>query len=114
MAMAPETCERESFPLEMRLFGPMQVRLNGCPLPPLRTRKSLWLLALLTLRAERHVERSFLAGTLWPESQEEDASANLRRSLYDLRRALGEQAVRLGSDAHTLRLDLCGAEVDVL
>jgi len=93
----------------------MDVRRDGAPLPPLRTRKGLWLLALLALRAERQVERTWLAGTLWPESTESDAYANLRRSLYDLRRALGPQAYRLHSvDPHTLSLDLTGACVDVV
>jgi hypothetical protein len=44
-------------PLEIRLFGPVQVRVGGAPLPRLRSRKGLWLLALLTLRAGRDVER---------------------------------------------------------
>jgi DNA-binding SARP family transcriptional activator len=49
------------------LFGPMQVRIEGQPLPLMRSRKSLWLLALLTLRHDRPVERDWLAGTLWPD-----------------------------------------------
>ena len=39
--------------LEIRLFGPMDVRVGPYPLPRLRTRKGLWLLALLALRAGR-------------------------------------------------------------
>ena len=35
--------------LVLRLFGPLDVRLNGAPLPCLRTRKHPWLLALLAL-----------------------------------------------------------------
>src|SRR5947208_14859209 len=53
--------------LELRLFGPMEVRTGSSPLPRLRSRKGLWLLALLALRAGRAVERSWLAGTLWPD-----------------------------------------------
>ncbi|HLK60175.1 MAG TPA: hypothetical protein VKU00_26675, partial [Chthonomonadaceae bacterium] len=114
-ALAAEEAEESAFPLEIRLFGPMHVRLDGAPLAPLRTRKGLWLLALLTLRAQRQVARSWLAGTLWPESFESDAFANLRRSLYDLHRALGPQAHRLQSaDAHTLQLDLAAAFVDMV
>ena len=38
-------------PLTIQLLGPFEVRLHGQPLPRLRSRKGLWLLALLTLRS---------------------------------------------------------------
>jgi predicted ATPase/DNA-binding SARP family transcriptional activator len=101
--------------LQMRLLGPFEVRLQGEPLPPLRTRKGAWLLALLVLRHDRPVERTWLAGTLWPESGHREALKNLRESLYDLRRALGSQASRLASPTpSTLCLKLEEAEVDLL
>jgi hypothetical protein len=50
------------------MFGPLQVELNGQPLPRLRSRKGHWLLALLVLRHGREVERAWLAGMLWPDS----------------------------------------------
>jgi predicted ATPase/class 3 adenylate cyclase/DNA-binding SARP family transcriptional activator len=102
-------------PLEIRLFGPLDARCHGAPLPNLRTRKGQWLLALLVLRAGREVERDWLSGQLWPESPESQTRANLRRSLTDLRQALGPEADRLHSpSARTLRLALEGAAVDVL
>jgi DNA-binding SARP family transcriptional activator len=101
--------------LEIRLFGPMDVRIGPRPLPRLRSRKGLWLLALLVLRAKRPVERDWLAGTLWPEADLPHSRRNLRQSLYDLRLALGSEAWRLPDDAlRTLRLDVDGAAVDVL
>jgi DNA-binding SARP family transcriptional activator len=101
--------------LEIRLFGPMEVHLCGVPIPRLRTRKGLWLLALLALRGGRSVERDWVAGTLWPDSNESNARRSLRQSLHDLRVALGHQAQRLGAeDRRSLRLDLAGAAVDVL
>jgi predicted ATPase/DNA-binding SARP family transcriptional activator len=101
--------------LEIRLFGPMAVRIGSCPLPRLRSRKGLWLLGLLTLRAGRHVERDWLAGMLWPDSTQADSRRSLRQSLHDLRLALGPEAGRLTGEApQMLRLDLCGAFVDVL
>ena len=83
--------------LEIQLFGPIAVRVEGRPLPRLRTRKGQWLLALLVLRSGREVDREWLAATLWPESSERQASANLRLSLTDLRHALGREAVRLSA-----------------
>src|SRR5579871_1504918 len=101
--------------LELRLFGPLQVLAQGKPLPRFRSRKPLWLLALLTLRQDRPVERAYVAGLLWPESSESQAYANLRNALSDLRRALGSQAGRLTSPGrHTLCLNLAGARADVI
>jgi DNA-binding SARP family transcriptional activator len=99
----------------MRLFGPFEARVEGRPLPRLRSRKGQWLLALLALRPGAEVDRAWLASVLWPDSGEPQALAGLRNSLMDLRRALGAQAGRLQSPSlHTLRLDLSHAEVDVV
>jgi predicted ATPase/DNA-binding SARP family transcriptional activator len=100
-------------PLTIRLFGPVEICLHGAPAGQLRTRRGGWLLALLTLRAGREVERAWLAGTLWPDSRE--AVSTLRRSLTDLRRILGPEADRLRTPTkQTLQMDLAGAFVDVL
>jgi predicted ATPase/DNA-binding SARP family transcriptional activator len=102
-------------PLAITLFGPMQVQVHGRPLPPLRSHKHLWLLALLTLRPNRPVEREWLAGTMWPEVEQSNAFDNLRPVLSELRKALGDQSQRLQSpDRFTLVLDLTHAEVDLL
>src|SRR5947209_19662737 len=94
-------------PLALHLFGPFEVRLHGHPLPRLRSRKGQWLLALLTLRHGGEVDRSWLAGTLWPDSRETAAFASLRNCLKDLRRALGSEAGRLRSPTpRHLALDL--------
>jgi len=101
--------------LEIRLFGPFAARVNGEVLPRLRTRKGQWLLALLALRPDRDVDRSWLAGTLWPESPENQALYNLRRSLSDLRGALGDQAYRIQTaTASTLRFCAQAVFVDVI
>src|SRR5438128_8318933 len=117
----PETVPRAGMPsdtaapLALHLFGPFEVRLHGQPLPRLRSRKGYRLLALLTLRHGREVERSWLAGTLWPDSPELLGAASLRECLKDLRRALGREADRLRSPSRrTLTFDLAGAEIDVL
>jgi predicted ATPase/DNA-binding SARP family transcriptional activator len=102
-------------PLTIRLFGPFEVCLDSRPLPRLRTRKGQWALALLALRRGCEVERSWLAGTLWPDSSEGAAYTSLRSSLKDLRRALGVEAGRLRSPTpRTLSLELDGAAVDLI
>lgn len=101
--------------LGLTLFGPMQVLVQGCPLPRLRSRKALWLLALLTLRHDRPVQREWLSGILWPDMDQTQAFANLRPVVSELRSALAEEGQRLQSpNRHTLCLDLTGAQADIL
>jgi predicted ATPase/class 3 adenylate cyclase/DNA-binding SARP family transcriptional activator len=107
--------DRTAAPLSLSLFGPFEVSLNGVDLPRLRTRKGQWLLALLALRHDTDVKRAWLAGTLWPDSPDSFALASLRKSLTDLRRALGPEAGRLRSPTpDSLSLDLADAAVDVV
>jgi len=108
--------EPTSAPLSIQLFGPMQVLVHGRPLPPLRSRKILHVLALLTLRHGRPVEREWLAGTLWPDMDQSQSFANLRPVLSALREALGEEGQRVQSPSRrTLLLDLnANAAVDVI
>jgi predicted ATPase/DNA-binding SARP family transcriptional activator/Tfp pilus assembly protein PilF len=102
-------------PLAIRLFGPFEVCLHGEPLLRLHTRKSQWVLALLALRSGQAVERSWLAGLVWPDQPPSKAPGALRRSLTDLRRTLGSEAWRIQSPGRPiLRLDLAGAFADVL
>src|SRR5436305_5890554 len=104
-----------SFSLTIHLFGPLRVLINGDLMPRVPTRSVEWLLALLVLRHGRTVDRSWLAGTLWPESDERQARENLRHDLVVLRKALGEESDRIQSPTRdTLSLDLTGAEVDLL
>ena len=69
----------------------------------MRSRQGWRLLALLALRRGRTVDRSFLAGTLWPESREEDAIANLRRELGEGQPAVGKIRIRTNGYAADLR-----------
>ncbi len=94
-----------TYPLEIRLFGQLQVLVCGSPIPRLRSRKGLLLLAHLALRIGRPVDRKWLAAVLWPDSAESQSRASLRQTLADLRRALGSQADKLQVDGvQTLRL----------
>ncbi len=107
--------DSSSSSLNLRLFGPAVLTVNGQPIEPVLSKKGLWLLALLVLRAGRSVDRDWLAGTLWPESTESQALDNLRHCLTDLRKTLGQEAARLGSPTHqTLCINLSGWDVDVV
>lgn len=83
-------------------------------MPRVRTRSVEWLLSLLVLRNGRAVNRSWLAGTLWPESAESQALQNLRHDLVSLRKALGSERARIQSPTRdTLAFNLEGVEVDI-
>src|SRR5262249_40273390 len=83
---------------------------------PLRSKRGLWLLALLALRHGHPVDRDWLAGVFWSESDEPRALGNLRKSLTDLNRALGHrEAARISKPtSRTLLLSLSGADVDLI
>ena len=101
--------------LKIRLFGSIGVAVNGEAIPALISRRGLLLLAQLTLRANREVDRDAIAGVLWPESERGHALANLRRILTDLRKSLGAASERLQSpNSHTLLFQLQLHEADVL
>jgi len=104
-------------PLKIELFGRMEAEIHGRVLPRMRSRKELWLLALLALESGRDVSRVWLSQTLWPSPDYSTDLANnyLRRSLMELRKALGEEAGRLQSgSSRSVSLDLTGVYVDAL
>jgi predicted ATPase/DNA-binding SARP family transcriptional activator len=99
----------------LHLFGPFAAHVAGEPLPRLRSRKGHALLALLALHHPSPLDRSFLAASLWPDASPSNALYNLRRTLADLRRALGTHASHLRSPSpRSLALDLSLAHVDLL
>jgi predicted ATPase/DNA-binding SARP family transcriptional activator len=98
----------------IRLFGAFEACVEGKPLPPLRSQKGHWLLALLALRQGQEVPRALLAQTLWPESLPSNALTGLRQNLADLRKALGAVANDIiDVTPRTLCLAVEGVEVDV-
>ncbi len=99
----------------VQLFGAFALRRNGELLPNTRTRKEQWVLALLILRHPVGIERSWLAGAMWPDFLEFQARENLRHSLSNLRIVLGPDSHRLISDtSRSLRFDVSGVDIDVL
>lgn len=79
-------------PLEIKLFGPPQILLDGVEFDTER-RKAIALLAYLAV--ERGDQpREHLAALLWPEYNRESALAYLRRELYEITNQLGKDWVR--------------------
>ena len=90
----------------------MVVTCGGQELSKVRSRKGLWLLALLALRANQQVPREWAAATLWPDS--EDPRQTLRRTLTDLRTALGDCGNALTATTQSISLCVPESLVDVL
>jgi DNA-binding SARP family transcriptional activator/predicted negative regulator of RcsB-dependent stress response len=107
-------------PLELALFGTIAVRRNGAAIPLRLPQTAVRLLAYLLLNRERNQSREHVAFTLWPDDDEADARANLRRKLHLLLRALPPSrepwilttATSLGwNPAAPYRLDVADFEV---
>jgi WD40 repeat protein/serine/threonine protein kinase/two-component SAPR family response regulator len=76
--------------LEIRLFGPFQVKLVGATPSGFDSDKVRALLAYLAMEGGRPHRREKLAGILWPEFTERSARTNLRRALANLRQVIGD------------------------
>ncbi len=105
----PPTAPVPDAGLEIRVLGPLEVRVDGAPLV-VDTRKALAILALLAAES-RPFAREELAAMLWPESDDESARGALRRTLSVLRSALGDRWLRV--DRSTVALDPTGTWVDL-
>src|SRR5215469_7921722 len=86
--------------LNLHLFGSPTLARDG-ELVQLDTRKAIALLAYLAVTRERHT-RDHLAGLLWPDYEQTNARASLRRTLSVLHQALS--ATELEIDRETLAL----------
>jgi len=76
--------------LELFLLGPFQARLDGVAPLGLHAATVRSLLVFLAVEADREHTRHNLAGLLWPDLPDQVALSNLRYTLSDLRRALGD------------------------
>lgn len=77
--------------LSLSCLGPFQVTLDGQPVTDFKSNKVRALLAYLAVETDRPHRREVLAGLLWPDWPDRDALSNLRYTLSDLRRAIGDR-----------------------
>lgn len=80
--------------LSIALLGTIHVALGGEPVVAFKSDKVRALLAYLAVEADRTHRRDALAGLLWPERSNRDARSNLRYTLYDLRKVIGDHAAK--------------------
>lgn len=76
--------------LSLSFFGAFQAELNGEPILHFRSANVQGLLIYLALQAERPFPRETLATLFWPHDTDTTAKKNLRQSLYQLRKVLGD------------------------
>ncbi len=83
--------------LQIRLLGQFDVRWDGKRVViPSRAGQSL--LAYLALTAGTSHRREKLAGTLWPDTSDENARKNLRQELWRIRKAIPNQSLGVSND----------------
>ena len=80
--------------LDIRLFGHMEVALDGAPLRFTTPRKSLQVLAYLLFHRGVAVSREYLAFLLYPDDEEGSARAKLRATLSEMPKILPRPAER--------------------
>src|ERR1700722_14422738 len=77
-----------SWRLYVRLFGHVEIDVDGVPFRLATPRRTLSLLTYLVLHRTSAVERDFLSFLLWPDEEESVAHTKLRSSLFALTRVL--------------------------
>src|SRR6266545_2887415 len=81
--------------LDVHLFGKLRVHRSERQLENLDSRKVQELFCYLLLHRDRPHPRETLAGLLWGETSTAQSRANLRRTICQLQRALGDQGCAL-------------------
>jgi TolB-like protein len=100
-------------PLQLRLFGGVELRANSVSQTPPLGRKVRALLAYLALSPDLPCPREKLMALLWSDRAEEQARASLRQALTELRHALGEPSP-LRTEQDSVSLDSAGIVVDAV
>src|SRR5262245_1032210 len=98
----------------LRLLGGVELRHGLGQLVPIPRKKVQALLAYLACHAGRSHPRDKLATLLWPDIDDQQARANLRKTLFVLRRALSAAPLSLLIREEAVALDVTELDVDVL
>ena len=75
--------------LQIYLLGGLEIAIDDRPITAFNSNKTKALLAYLALNRRTHM-RSSLAGLLWGEMSEEKAHTNLRKSIANLKKHVGD------------------------
>ena len=92
-----------SLDLHIRFFGTFVLRYQGETLRFSHSERLQALLAYLVLHPTTPHARQHLAFLFWPESTDSQARSNLRKLLFQLRKALPQADIFLHDDEHTVQ-----------
>ena len=83
--------------VRIRLLGPFTVERDDHPIPPAawERRRALDLLQLLAVSPAGRRSRNDLIDLLWPDKDSASGANNLHRAIHDLRKVIGDDAVRI-------------------
>lgn len=106
--------QRKSWPLQLYVLGPFEIRIEGRPLPKRRKtpRRLIELLQAIVASGGEAVPVSFLIDQLWPESDGDRAVATFSKTLKRLRKYLAVEGV-VHLDHGTVTLDPARCWVDM-
>lgn len=90
-------------PLAITLLGEFSLTQDGRSVAAFAGDRPISLLAYLLLNRHTAVSRQHLAFTLWPDSGDSQARANLRNLFYTLRQTLPQADTYLAADSMTLQ-----------
>ncbi|MCA9899753.1 MAG: winged helix-turn-helix domain-containing protein, partial [Anaerolineales bacterium] len=91
--------------LSLALLGPFQATLDDKPITQFRTKSVQALLIFLACEAERPYPREQLMELLWPGMPQASAQANMRQTLYRLRKLIPEVKGQRGDTVPLLLTD---------
>lgn len=78
--------------LVVRLFGQVELTIDGEPFRLATPRKTLQVLTYVLLNRAAPVSRDYLAFLLWPDGEEDAARAKLRATISDLQKVIPQPA----------------------
>jgi predicted ATPase/DNA-binding SARP family transcriptional activator/Tfp pilus assembly protein PilF len=104
-------------PLRISLLGAFRITGNEAAITPIESERGRALLAYLAVESGKPHRREMLATLLWPEASQGRASQNIRRAIYNLRKALesdSEGLVLLVSRGEVQFNNAAGHQVDAV
>jgi DNA-binding SARP family transcriptional activator/lipopolysaccharide biosynthesis regulator YciM len=98
----------------LRLLGGVELKTGSGSAVPIPRKKAQALLAYLACHPGQAQPRDKLATLLWPEMEDQQARANLRKALFVLRSPLSAVRSSLRIEEEAVTLDVTELDVDVL